>query len=375
MVECLRRVALAGLSVFIYRDTAAQIAIMLLLAIIFMIVSEILSPFALSVEMWLYRAGHYVIFASMYLALLLRVDVSDESDQSQEVFSGVVVVAHGAMLLVVIAQGVMIFFGWSEVVEAPNMLKGVVEIDASSSSSPTGVDSFPSQIPPPSRDSNCVPTLSQTGAVGNVSSWPAKSPRRRSRLDTRTYISGGTPRSASWDPATSSTERTAATNASIIWRREGSEDRRGIRVTHDAAKRKIVRGSSSWDTANRPYPPVAGVNDDDGERSRSLRPYAIGIRTGKPRSTFFSKLSDGSGSQSSTTDKGTRNAVLTERVRKASPAYSGMSPGFLTARSFTSSAVGPKLAATPKAEKVGSCFVLFWEIVRVVFSLSLSAHV
>lgn len=50
-----------------------------------MVVSEVLSPFARSVEMWLYRTGNYVVFASMYLALLLRVDVSDERSQSQEV--------------------------------------------------------------------------------------------------------------------------------------------------------------------------------------------------------------------------------------------------------------------------------------------------
>ena len=85
MVECFRRIALTGFAVFIIPDSSAQIAIVLLLAAVFMVVSEILAPFARPVEMWLYRAGHYVVFASMYLALLLRVDVSDERDQSQEV--------------------------------------------------------------------------------------------------------------------------------------------------------------------------------------------------------------------------------------------------------------------------------------------------
>lgn len=85
VVECFRRIALTGFAVFIYPDSSAQIAIVLLLAAVFMVVSEILSPFARPVEMWLYRAGHYVVFASMYLALLLRVDVSDERNQSQDV--------------------------------------------------------------------------------------------------------------------------------------------------------------------------------------------------------------------------------------------------------------------------------------------------
>lgn len=85
VVECFRRVALTGLAVFIYPDSSAQIAIVLILAVLFMVVSGILSPFSQPVEMWLYRAGNYVVFASMYLALLLRVDVSDENSQSQEV--------------------------------------------------------------------------------------------------------------------------------------------------------------------------------------------------------------------------------------------------------------------------------------------------
>ncbi|CBJ31472.1 conserved unknown protein [Ectocarpus siliculosus] len=122
VVECFRRIALTGFAVFIYPDSSAQVAIVLLLAIVFMVVSEFLSPFARPVEMWLYRTGHYVVFASMYLALLLRVDVSDERNQSQEVFSGVLVIAHAAMLLVVVLQGLLIFAGWGDLVETPGAL-------------------------------------------------------------------------------------------------------------------------------------------------------------------------------------------------------------------------------------------------------------
>ncbi|CAM9719610.1 unnamed protein product, partial [Sphacelaria rigidula] len=122
VIECFRRIASTGLGVFIYPDSAAQIAIVLLLAVIFMVVSEILSPFKRPVEMWLYRAGHYVVFASMFLALLHRVDVSDETDQSQEIFSGVLIIAHSAMALVVVAQGCLMLFCWREVVEAPSAL-------------------------------------------------------------------------------------------------------------------------------------------------------------------------------------------------------------------------------------------------------------
>ncbi|CAB1118869.1 unnamed protein product [Ectocarpus sp. CCAP 1310/34] len=122
VVECFRRIALTGFAVFIYPDSSAQVAIVLLLAIVFMVVSEFLSPFARPIEMWLYRTGHYVVFASMYLALLLRVDVSDENNQSQEVFSGVLVIAHAAMLLVVVLQGLLIFAGWGDLVATPGAI-------------------------------------------------------------------------------------------------------------------------------------------------------------------------------------------------------------------------------------------------------------
>lgn len=124
MVECFRRVALTGLAVFVYPDSSAQIAIVLLLATVFMVVSEVLSPFSCPVEMWLYRTGHYVVFASMFLALLLRVDISNERERSQEMFSGVIVLAHVAMVLVVVGQGLLIFVGW----ECPDEPREVAKV-------------------------------------------------------------------------------------------------------------------------------------------------------------------------------------------------------------------------------------------------------
>lgn len=123
-MECFRRFALTGLAVFIYPESSAQVAVVLLLAAIFMVVSEILAPFERPVDMWLYRMGNYVVFASMFLALLLRVDVSNEREQSQEVFSGVIIIAHAVMLLVVVAQGLLVFMGWGDLVEVPGSLKG-----------------------------------------------------------------------------------------------------------------------------------------------------------------------------------------------------------------------------------------------------------
>ena len=129
-MECFRRFALTGLAVFIYPESSAQVAVVLLLAAVFMVASEIIAPFERLADMWLYRIGHYVVFASMFLALLLRVDVSNEREQSQEVFSGVIIIAHAVMLLVVVAQGLLIFIGWGDLVEVPNSLKDVDNDDS-----------------------------------------------------------------------------------------------------------------------------------------------------------------------------------------------------------------------------------------------------
>eukprot|EP00903_Cladosiphon_okamuranus_P018661 g17175.t2 len=99
VIECGRRVLLAGVVVFIYPNTAAQIAVTLVIAFVFVVVSEALAPYASRWDTWLSRMGHAVVFMSMYVALLLKVDVSDERADSQTVFEAVLVAAHACMIL------------------------------------------------------------------------------------------------------------------------------------------------------------------------------------------------------------------------------------------------------------------------------------
>lgn len=105
VIEYGRRIALTGLGVFIYPNSAAQVAILLLLAFGFSMLSEVLDPFETSIETWLYRSGSCVIFASMYAALLLKVDVSNENSQSQDAFSAVLILSHVILFLTVFTQG------------------------------------------------------------------------------------------------------------------------------------------------------------------------------------------------------------------------------------------------------------------------------
>ncbi|CAM9429038.1 unnamed protein product [Ectocarpus fasciculatus] len=104
VIECARRVLLAGVVVFIYPNSSAQIAITLIIAFTFVVISEGLAPYASRWDTWINRMGHMVIVASMYVALLLKVDVSSERSSSQRVFEAVLVVVHVVMVVVVVVE-------------------------------------------------------------------------------------------------------------------------------------------------------------------------------------------------------------------------------------------------------------------------------
>ena len=107
VIECGRRIMLTGVIVFIYPNTAAQIAVTLAISVVFMIVSEVLAPHESHWDAWINRTGHIVIFTSMYVALLLKVDVSGENTTSQKTFENFLIAAHGCMVLVVLVEAVL----------------------------------------------------------------------------------------------------------------------------------------------------------------------------------------------------------------------------------------------------------------------------
>ena len=108
VVECGRRVVLTGAAVFVAPGSDAQIAVVLLLAVIFSFVSESMQPFAENVEMWLYRWGNGVLLTSMYVALLRKVDVSGDDAPTQSVFLGVFIAANVLMVVAVVIQSALL---------------------------------------------------------------------------------------------------------------------------------------------------------------------------------------------------------------------------------------------------------------------------
>ena len=106
-IECIRRALMVGVIVFFDPNTASQIAVTLMLAFTFVIVSESLDPYASRWNTWLSRTGHVVVFFTVYVALLLKVDVSLERRDSQRVFEVILVVINACMIAAVIIQALV----------------------------------------------------------------------------------------------------------------------------------------------------------------------------------------------------------------------------------------------------------------------------
>lgn len=114
IIECGRRVMLAGVVVFIYPNTPSQVAVTLVIAVFFMLLAEALAPYASRWDVWLSRAGHAIVFLSMYEALLLKVDLSEERGGGKHMFAVILVVAHMCMIAAVAVEAIVMIFSLSK---------------------------------------------------------------------------------------------------------------------------------------------------------------------------------------------------------------------------------------------------------------------
>lgn len=104
VVECLRRVVLSGVVVFVLPNTAGQIATSFLLSMFFFVIFMVLNPYQHRSDTWLGIIGHAVVMLSMFSGLLEKVDIEGDDSFSQEVFAVVLIVAHLAMVLFLAAE-------------------------------------------------------------------------------------------------------------------------------------------------------------------------------------------------------------------------------------------------------------------------------
>ena len=114
VIECLRRIMLTGVVVFIFPGDAAQIAVTIVISFVFFFISEAVRPYKSVLETWLSRAGHAVLFFSFFAALLYKVDIANEREASQEAFGIVLVLVHVLLILVVLCHAFCIWIGRNE---------------------------------------------------------------------------------------------------------------------------------------------------------------------------------------------------------------------------------------------------------------------
>ncbi|CAM9418417.1 unnamed protein product, partial [Ascophyllum nodosum] len=106
IIECIRRISLTGVVVFIYPNTSPQIAVTLVMAFFFTMLFEAVAPYSTGWDCWISRTGHVVVFVSMFIGLLLKVDVSSERARSQNLLAAVLVVTHVGMVFAIVIQSV-----------------------------------------------------------------------------------------------------------------------------------------------------------------------------------------------------------------------------------------------------------------------------
>lgn len=107
VVECIRRVALTGMVVFLFPGSVAQISITFLISLAFFVLSEALSPYADPHDSWMSRFGHVLVLLSMFLALMVKVDLSGESETDLRAYSVALLVANVAMASVVAGESIL----------------------------------------------------------------------------------------------------------------------------------------------------------------------------------------------------------------------------------------------------------------------------
>lgn len=109
IVECLRRVTLSGIVVFILPNTAGQVMTTFLLSLFFFAVFTVLDPYPDVRDTWLARVGHAIVMMSMFVALVVKVDTDGDDGFSQDVFAGALVLINCAMVLTVAAEAFGMF--------------------------------------------------------------------------------------------------------------------------------------------------------------------------------------------------------------------------------------------------------------------------
>ena len=111
VVECCRRIALTGAAVFVLPDSVEQIAVIFLLSVVFTFIFESLAPFQSKADMWMYRWGNAIILASMYVALVLKAQLTDAGSETSSFMTVVLIAANVLLIATVVVQTALLVRG------------------------------------------------------------------------------------------------------------------------------------------------------------------------------------------------------------------------------------------------------------------------
>jgi hypothetical protein len=101
---CFRRLLLAGFVVFIFPDSAAQAAVASIFAACCLLVAVHFKPHADVADSGIYFIGGTIIFFSMFLSLMTKVNITQDESQSQDVFAVLLIILNVGMVLAAVAQ-------------------------------------------------------------------------------------------------------------------------------------------------------------------------------------------------------------------------------------------------------------------------------
>lgn len=101
------------------------------MACMFALVSEALAPYSCKWDAWISRSGHIIVLFSVFVAFLLKVDVSANGDDSQGVFGGVLVAANVCMILAVVLERIIMAWSVTHLAEPlpPSVHTGTMELN------------------------------------------------------------------------------------------------------------------------------------------------------------------------------------------------------------------------------------------------------
>ncbi|CAM9095530.1 unnamed protein product, partial [Laminaria digitata] len=92
--ECLRRLVLTGLLVFLVPDTPGQVAFSCVFAFVSLLAFELQRPHIDALEVQLYRTGCLVIFFTNFLALMIKAEVADENSAGSALYAVVLILVN-----------------------------------------------------------------------------------------------------------------------------------------------------------------------------------------------------------------------------------------------------------------------------------------